>query len=140
MSVITNVNRVAAKTMTMRVVAIRRDAIAVVSARGTVDGRSLITSGTRSRAWPRNDEGRWRICNNTSRKRRRRRGEVWATNAGHEEGGAVANVPPSEIIVPAAIAEDGEEGGDDGICCSGSVDDSRMEVEGAGHRDCSQEE
>ncbi len=43
---------------TTRVVAIGRDAIAVVSARGMVDGRGLITSSVRIRAWPRNDEGR----------------------------------------------------------------------------------
>jgi hypothetical protein len=45
MSVIANVNGAAATTTTMGVVAIGRDAIAVVSARGTIDGRGLITSG-----------------------------------------------------------------------------------------------
>ncbi len=89
-SVITDVNGVVAKTTTTCMVAIGRGAIAVVSARGTVDGGGLINSGARSRAWPCNDEGGWRICNNTSRKRRRRRGGVWATNAGREEGGAVS--------------------------------------------------
>ncbi len=109
-SIINDVNGVAVKTTTMRVVAIRRDAITVVSARGTVDSRGLITSGARSRAWPRNDEGGQRIRNDTSRKRRRRRGGVFTTNAGYKEGGAVAGVPPSEILVPVAKAEDDEEG------------------------------
>ncbi len=44
-SVITDVDRAAAKTATMGVVAIRRDAIAVVSVRGTIAGHGLITSG-----------------------------------------------------------------------------------------------
>ncbi len=52
MSIITDVNRVAAKTTTMHMVAIEWDAIALVSTRGTVDGRSFITSGARNRAWP----------------------------------------------------------------------------------------
>ena len=56
MSVITNVNRVAAKTKT-RVVTIRQDA-------------GLITSG--ARAWPCNNEGGWRFCDNTNRQMRRR--------------------------------------------------------------------
>ncbi len=47
MSVITDVNGVAVKMTTMCVVAIGWDAIAVVSARGTVDGHGLITSGAR---------------------------------------------------------------------------------------------
>jgi hypothetical protein len=58
------------------------------------------------------NEGGWRICNDMSRKGRRRRGEVWAINAGCKKGGAVANVPLSEIIVPVVNAEDGEDGGD----------------------------
>ena len=74
---ITDVNGVAAKMKATRVVAIGWDALAVVSARGMVDGRGLITSGARSRAWPRNDEGGWRIRDNTSRKRRRRMEEWW---------------------------------------------------------------
>jgi hypothetical protein len=52
---------------------------------------------------------------------------VWATNAGCKEGGPVANVLPSKIIVPVANAEDGEEGGDDGFHCPGSAEDSHME-------------
>ncbi len=58
---ITDVNGVAAKITTTLVVVIGRDAIAVVSVRGTVDGHGLITSGARSRAWPCNNEGGWRI-------------------------------------------------------------------------------
>ncbi len=99
MSVITGVNEVVAKTSMTRVVTIGRDATAVASTRGTVDGRGLITGGARRRAWPRHDEGGWRICNHTSRKRRRRHGGVWAMNAGRKEGGAVANVPLSQIVV-----------------------------------------
>jgi hypothetical protein len=57
---------------------------------------------------------------------------VWAPNAGGKEGGAVANIPPSEIVVPISKAEDGEEGKDDGVCCPGSVEDSCMEVRGGG--------
>ncbi len=131
-SIITDVNRVAAKMTMTHVVAIRREAIAVVSARGTVDNRGLITSGAKSRAWPLNNEGGWRICNNTSRKRKRRCGGVWATNAGCKEGGAVANVSPSEIVVPVADAVDREEGKDNSICHSGSAEDSRMEGRGGG--------
>ncbi len=44
-SVITDVDRATAKTTAMGMVAIGRDAIAVVSTRGTVAHRSLITSG-----------------------------------------------------------------------------------------------
>jgi hypothetical protein len=44
MSVISDVDGAAAKTTTMGVVAIGRDAIAVVSARGTIASCSLITS------------------------------------------------------------------------------------------------
>ena len=51
---------------------------------------------------------------------------MWATNAVCEEGGAVADVPPSKIVVPVANAEDGEEGGDDGVCPPGGAEDSRM--------------
>ncbi len=94
---------------------------------GTVDGRSLITRGARSRAWPRNDKGGWRICGNTSRKMRRRHGGVWATNAGCKEGGAVTDILPSKIVVPIANAEDGEEEGDNGVHCPGCVEDSRIE-------------
>ena len=61
-SVIVNVNRVAAKTMACMVV-IGWDA-------------GLITSSSRSKAWPCNDEGGLRFCNDTNRKRRRRRGGV----------------------------------------------------------------
>jgi hypothetical protein len=52
----------------------------------------------------------------------------------------VADVPPSEIVAPIANAEDGDEGGDDGVCHPGSAEDSHMEGRGGGHRDCSQEE
>jgi hypothetical protein len=45
MSVIADVNGVAANTMTTDVVTIKRGAIAVVRARGTVDSPGLITSG-----------------------------------------------------------------------------------------------
>ncbi len=45
MSIIANVDGAAAKTTTMGVVAIGRDTIAVVSARGMIAGRGLITSG-----------------------------------------------------------------------------------------------
>jgi hypothetical protein len=45
MSVIADVNGAAAKTTTMGVVAIGRDAVAVVSARETIAGHGLITSG-----------------------------------------------------------------------------------------------
>ncbi len=55
MSIITDVIGGVAKTAMMCIVAIRRDGIAVVSMRGTVDGRSLITSSARSRAWPCNN-------------------------------------------------------------------------------------
>ena len=65
-----------------------------------------------------------------SRKERRRRGGVWATNAGRKVGGAVVNVPPSEIIFPIANAEDKEEGGDNGVYCPGSIEDSRTEGRG----------
>ena len=58
--------------------------------------------------------------------------EVWATNAGCKEGGAVANVSPSEIVVPVADAVDREEGKDNSICHSGSAEDSRMEGGGWG--------
>ncbi len=59
---------------------------------------------------------------------------MWATNAGCNEGGAVADIPPSKIIVPIANAEDGEKGRVDGICCPGSVEDSHMEDSGGGQR------
>ncbi len=73
MSIITNVNGVATKMTAMHAAMIGRNAIALVSTRGTVDSRGLITSGGRSGTWPCNYEGRWRIGNDTSRKRRRRR-------------------------------------------------------------------
>ncbi len=57
MSVITNVNGVVGQMMTNTRGRIGQDTIAVVIARGMVDGRSLITSSARSRAWPHNDEG-----------------------------------------------------------------------------------
>ena len=117
-SVIIDVNCVVAK-ITMRVVAIGRDT-------------SVITSGARSRAWPCNDEGEWKFHDNTNRKRMRRHGGVWATNAGHKEGGAIANVPLSEIVVPVVNAEDGEESKDYGVRCRSGTEDSCMEGRGWG--------
>jgi hypothetical protein len=90
-SIIADVNRVADKTTMTGVIAIGRDAIAVASTRGMVTSCSSITTGVRSRARPHNNEGGWRIHNDTSRKRRRRHGGVWATNAGCKEGGAVTD-------------------------------------------------
>jgi hypothetical protein len=90
-SVIANVNGAVAKTMTMGMVVIRMDTIAVVNTKGTVAGCGLISSGARIRSWPCNDEGGPRLCSDTSRKRRRRHGGVWETNAGHTECEAVAN-------------------------------------------------
>ncbi len=53
-------------------------------------------------------------------------------NEGCKEDGAVANILPSEIVVPVANAEDREEGWDDGVCCTGGAEDSRMEGRGRG--------
>ncbi len=51
MSIITDVNGVAAKTTMMHMVAIEWDTIVLVSTRGKVDGRGFITSSARNRAW-----------------------------------------------------------------------------------------
>ncbi len=115
---------------TVHVVAIEWDVIAVVSTRRTVDSRGLITSSARSRAWPCNDEGGWRIGNDKSRKMRGRHRGVWATNAGRKEGGEVANVPPSKIVALNANAEDREEGRVNSVCCPGGTKGSCMEGRG----------
>jgi hypothetical protein len=64
-------------------------------------------------------------------KRSRHRG-VWETNAGHKEGGAVANVLPSKIVASVANTEGGEEGRDNGVCCPCGAEDSRIEGRGGG--------
>ena len=61
---------------------------------------------------------------------------MWATNSESKEGGAVANVPPSKIIVPIANSKDGEEGRENGVCCPGGTEDSHMEGRGGGDVFC----
>ena len=61
---------------------------------------------------------------------------MWAMNAGCEEGGAVADVPSSEIVVLITNSEDGEEEGDNGVRCPGGAKDSRMEGRGGGNVFC----
>ncbi len=131
-SVITNVNGVAAKTTTMRAVAIGWDAIAVVSTRGMVDSHGLNTSGARSRALPCNNEGGWRICNNTRRKRRMEARKGVGNECRMQRRWSGRNVLPYEIVVPVANTEDGEEGRDDGVCPPGGAEDSHMEGRGGG--------
>ena len=59
---------------------------------------------------------------------------MWAKNPGREEGAVVADVPPSEIVVPVANTEDGEEGGDDSVCCLAARRTHGWRVEGGGRR------
>jgi hypothetical protein len=55
---------------------------------------------------------------------------VWETNAGRKEGGAVADFPSSEIVVPVANSEDKVESRDDGICRPVGTEDLHMEGRG----------
>ena len=61
---------------------------------------------------------------------------MWATNAGREEGGAVADAPPSEMVVTVAISEDGVEGRGDNVHRPGGAKDSCMEGRGGGNVFC----
>ncbi len=125
-SVIANVNRLAAKKTTMGMVTIRRDAIAVVSARGTVAGWGSITSSAGKgpaiakdahclRLGIINDNNDHCSCCHPPPFRRVtiRHGPLpWALMADVDIAATIQNnVSPSKIVVPVANAKDGEEGG-----------------------------
>jgi hypothetical protein len=143
-SVIANVNGVAANTMTMGMVAIERDTIAVVSARGTVDSYGLITSGAGKGPATSNDAHCLRLgtINDDNDCCSRRHPPPLCCVSCHPRPCALAadvdiaatiqdNVPPSKIVVSIANAKDGEEDGEEG---------GERRVEGGGHCDCSREE